>query len=269
MNVRELLELFVDEDLAQGDPTGRLLSDRTVIGRIIARQSGVVSGAAHVRTIFGMKSCICQIHVSDGQVVQADQSIMTVSGRAADVMALERTALNLLSRMSGIATTAATMVALLPDGVKLLATRKTAPGLRVFDKEAVQAGGGHPHRFNLGEMIMIKDNHIAAEGSIQSLIRRAAARNETFEVEVDTIPDAIMAARKGAPIILLDNFDAADIRKVVSLLTHENLRDNVRLEASGGITKQNIAKYGATGVDYISVGSMTASPSCLDVSLEI
>lgn len=201
--------------------------------------------------------------------MQADQDIMTVSGRAADVMALERTALNLLSRMSGIATISAALVARLPDNVKLLATRKTAPGLRVFDKEAVQAGGGYPHRFNLGEMIMIKDNHIASEGSMESLISRALARNKPFEVEVDTISDAVTAARMGAPIILLDNFEPADICKVVSLLIHENLRDMVKLEASGGITKQNIAGYGATGVDYISAGFVTSSPYSLDVSLEV
>lgn len=269
MNVRRLLESFVDEDLEQGDPTGCLLSDHIISGRIIARQDGIVSGTDHTRTIFGMKDCTCQIHVSDGQAVRAEQSIMTVSGRAADVMALERTALNLLSRMSGIATAAATLVALLPDGVKLLATRKTAPGLRIFDKQAVQDGGGHPHRFNLGEMIMIKDNHIAAEGSMRTLIKQAIAKNETFEVEADTIPDAIAAAEMGTPIILLDNFKPDDICEVVSQLIRENLRGGVKLEASGGITEQNIAKYGTTGVDYISVGSMTASPSCLDVSLEV
>ena len=269
MDTRDLLDVFIAEDLAGGDPTGDLLSDVSVTGNLVSRQRGVVSGAAHAVDIFATRGCSCVVVVADGETVDAGGVIMTVSGRAADVLALERTALNLMSRMSGIATQAATLASRLPEGVWLLSTRKTAPGLRLFDKEAVEAGGGLRHRMTLGEMVMIKDNHIAAEGSLERLVQRAMERGERFEVEVDTPQDALLAARLGAPMILLDNFDPADIRDTVAALEREGLRGDVALEASGGITLRNIDEYGKSGVDYVSVGSMTGSAPGLDLSLEL
>ena len=264
-----LLRSFIDEDLGAGDPTSELLSEAQVSGRVVSRQNGIVAGTRHARYIFSTLGCRCDIMVHDGRKIGAGEVVLKVSGRATDVLALERTALNLLSRMSGIATAAAGLAAALPDGVRLQATRKTAPGLRMFDKEAVEAGGGLVHRFNLGDMILIKDNHIAAEGSMEKLIARARERGGRFEVEVDTPSAALVAAREGAPIILLDNFEPKDIRYTVGMLRQAGLREDVVLEASGGITASNIAEYGASGVDCVSVGSMTNSAPVLDMGLDL
>ena len=270
MDARSLLELFVQEDLAGGDPTSDLLErEATVRARIVSRQDGIVSGVGHAAAIFGMRACAADILVRDGERVAAGQTVMAVSGRAADVLALERVALNLLSRMSGIATLTARLVSELPEGVRLLATRKTAPGLRPFDKEAVEAGGGLRHRMNLGEMIMIKDNHISVDGSADRLIRKARLAGGRFEVEADTCAAALAAAALKVPVILLDNFTPDMIRDTVGELKRRGLRDAVELEASGGINAGNVAEYGRTGVDYVSAGCVTNSAPALDLSLEV
>ena len=152
---------------------------------------------------------------------------------------------------------------------KLFATRKTAPGLRFFDKEAVKIGGGEKHRLRLDEMVMIKDNHIAVSNSLLSLIKKAKRRYKKFEVEVENISDAILAAKEGATIIMLDNFSPTQIKKTIQELKIKKLRNKIKLEASGGITSKNISQYAKTGVDIISVGSITNSVKGIDVSLEI
>jgi nicotinate-nucleotide pyrophosphorylase (carboxylating) len=151
----------------------------------------------------------------------------------------------------------------------LYATRKTAPGLRYFDKEAVEIGGGKKHRLRLDEMVMIKDNHIAVEQSLLSLIKKTKKKYKKFEVEVENAQDAVLAAQEGATIIMLDNFSPHQIIKTIKVLKSKKLRKNVLLEASGGINTKNISKYGKTGVDIISIGSITNSVKGIDVSLEI
>ncbi len=269
MSSNDVILGFLEEDLGEGDPTSDLLPDVHITGRIVSRQEGTISGTLHAKTIFETRGCTCNIIVKDGCAVESGEKIMTVAGRASDILSLERTALNLLSRMSGIASMAATLSSRLPPNVTLLSTRKTAPGLRRFDKEAVEAGGGKRHRMNLGEMIMIKDNHIAIEGSLDRIIQCAKKKSAHFEVEVDTIQDALRAARFGAPLILLDNFTPEDIQRTVSALVRDGLRDTVKLEASGGITAGNIELYGSSGADYVSVGSMTNSAPALDIGLDI
>ena len=147
--------------------------------------------------------------------------------------------------------------------------RKTAPGLRFFDKEAVKIGGGEKHRLRLDEMIMIKDNHIAVSNSLLNLIKKAKKRYKNFEVEVESNSDAILAAKEGATIIMLDNFSPKQIKKTIQDLKIKKLRNKVQLEASGGITSKNISQYAKTGVDIISVGSITNSVKGIDMSLEI
>jgi nicotinate-nucleotide pyrophosphorylase (carboxylating) len=171
--------------------------------------------------------------------------------------------------MSGIATQTNQLVKKIPNKTKLYATRKTAPGLRYFDKEAVEIGGGKKHRLRLDEMVMIKDNHIAINNSLESLIKKAKKKYKKFEVEVENIPDMILAAKSGASIIMLDNFTPVQIKKAITVLKNEKLRSGVLLEASGGINSKNISKYGETGVDIISVGSITNSVKGIDMSLEI
>jgi nicotinate-nucleotide pyrophosphorylase (carboxylating) len=171
--------------------------------------------------------------------------------------------------MSGIATQTNEMVKKIPKKTKLYATRKTAPGLRYFDKEAVEIGGGNKHRLRLDEMVMIKDNHIAIADSLQSLIKKAKIKYKKFEVEVESISDAVLAAKQGASIIMLDNFTPTQIKKAIQVLKNQKLRNKVLLEASGGINLKNITTYGKTGVDIISVGSITNSVKGIDMSLEI
>ena len=200
----------------------------------------------------------------------SQSTIMTITGDARNILTCERTALNLLTRMSGIATQTNQLVSKIPNKkTRIYATRKTAPGLRFFDKEAVKIGGGEKHRLTLDEMVMIKDNHIAIEGSLLKLIKEAKKRYKKFEVEVENNDDAILAAKEGATIIMLDNFTPGQIKKTIQNLKKENLRDKVKLEASGGITSKNISQYAKTGVDIISVGSITNSVKGIDVSLEI
>ena len=151
----------------------------------------------------------------------------------------------------------------------MYATRKTAPGLRYFDKEAVEIGGGKKHRLRLDEMVMIKDNHIAVEQSLLSLIKKTKKKYKKFEIEVENIQDAVLAAQEGATILMLDNFSPSQIINTIKVLKNKKLRKNVLLEASGGINSKNIIKYGKTGVDIISIGSITNSVKGIDVSLEI
>ena len=197
---------------------------------------------------------------------------MEVSGNAGDILTCERTVLNLLSRMCGIATQTNNLkkqIKIVGSKSKIFATRKTAPGLRFFDKEAVKIGGGEKHRMTLNEMIMIKDNHLAVEKSIKDILKKAKKTKSKVEIEVETQKDAILCAIMGADIIMLDNFSPEQIKKTIKKLIKLKLRNKVVLEASGRINSKNITKYAETNVDMISVGSITNSVIGIDLSLEI
>ena len=269
-NLRKELQSFLSEDIGKGDITSSLLSKKKISARIISREKAIVAGVKFAKEIFEIKGCKVQILKKDGQKVNLNQVIMTVSGDARKILTCERTVLNLLTRMSGIATQTNHMVAKMSNKkTKLYATRKTAPGLRFFDKEAVKIGGGEKHRMRLDEMVMIKDNHIAVSNSLLNLIKNAKRKYKKFEVEVENNSDAILAAKEGATIIMLDNFSPKQIKKTILNLKIEKLRDKVKIEASGGITSRNISQYAKTGVDIISVGSITNSVKGIDMSLEI
>ncbi|HSA98471.1 MAG TPA: carboxylating nicotinate-nucleotide diphosphorylase [Candidatus Nitrosotenuis sp.] len=266
------LARFLQEDVGRGDVTSDIITNRRIVAKIITRQACVIAGARFAREIFAMNKCRVKILRKDGAHAKPDQVVMEISGPARSVLKCERTALNLLSRMSGIATATNELVRIVKSAnpkTDVYSTRKTAPGLRFFDKEAVMIGGGKKHRVSLSDMIMIKDNHIAAEGSIIELIRLAKKRSSVFEVEVDTQPDAIMAASLGVPIIMLDNFTPQRISSTISSLRKLGLRDKVRLEASGGINAKNVRKFAKTRVDMISIGSITNSAKAIDFSLEV
>ena len=269
-NLRKELQSFLSEDIGKGDITSSLLPKKKISARIISREKAVVAGVKFAKEIFNLKGCRVRILKKDGQKVIPNQIIMIISGDARQILKCERTVLNLLTRMSGIATQTNDLVAKIPNKkTKIFATRKTAPGLRFFDKEAVMIGGGEKHRLRLDEMIMIKDNHIAVNNSLLGLIKKAKRRYKKFEVEVENNSDAILAAKEGATIIMLDNFSPGQIKKTIKNLKMEKLRDKVKLEASGGITSKNISYYANTGVDIISVGSITNSVKGIDMSLEI
>jgi nicotinate-nucleotide pyrophosphorylase (carboxylating) len=268
-NSKKQLIQFLAEDIGKGDITSALLEKKKISVKIISREKAIIAGTTYAKEIFKLKGCKAKIIIKDGSKTRPNQTIMTITGDASKILTCERTALNIITRMSGIATQTNELVKKIPNKTKLYATRKTAPGLRYFDKEAVEIGGGKKHRLRLDEMVMIKDNHIAVENSIVSLIKKAKKRYKKFEVEVENTKDAVLAASEGASIIMLDNFTPSQIKKTIVVLKNKKLRDKVLLEASGGINSKNISEYGKTGVDIISIGSITNSVNGIDVSLEI
>ncbi len=271
-NPKAELRRFLQEDIRTGDITSNLLDKKKINAKIISRQDCIAAGTKYAKEIFAIKDCKVKIKGNDGAKVKKNQTILEITGDIRNILTCERTALNLLSRMCGIATQTNYLVKKInkkSKKTKLFSTRKTAPGLRFFDKEAVKIGGGQKHRMALDEMVMIKDNHLLSGKPITELIQIAKKRHKKIEVEVETIQDAVIAAKNKADIIMLDNFTPAKIRQAISKLKKEKLRDKVKLEASGGITEKNIESYAATGIDMISVGSITYSVKGIDLSLEI
>ena len=269
---RRELKRFLDEDVGNGDITSKLLQKEKIIARIITREETIVAGTKFVKEIFALKKCSVIIVRKDSMKAKANQTILKITGDASSILTCERTALNLLSRMCGIATQTSNLkkqIRQTGSRSKLFATRKTAPGLRFFDKEAVKIGGGEKHRMTLNEMIMIKDNHLQVEKSIEGILRKAKKTRGKIEIEVESQRDAILCAKLGADIIMLDNFSPEKIKKTIKKLTELKLRNKVVLEASGRISSRNIKKYAETNVDMISVGSITNSVSGIDLSLEI
>ena len=268
---KKLLQ-FLSEDIQRGDVTSALLSNQKIKAKIISREQGIIAGVGFARSIFQLKGCTVRIFKKDGSRLKPNQTVLQVSGNAKSILSCERTALNLLSRMSGIATQTNYLVSQIKKYSKktnLYSTRKTAPGLRYFDKEAVVIGGGHKHRMALDDMIMIKDNHLLLSNSMEDIIKKAQKKHRRVEVEVENQRDAILAAKYGTAIVMLDNFSPAQIKKTITALQKEKLRNKVKLEASGGINYKNIGMYAKTGVDMISVGSITNSVKGLDLSLEV
>ena len=271
-NIKKELLRFISEDVQSGDITSVLLPKNKIKAKIISRENGILAGVKFTGDIFRLKGCSVKIIKKDGTKVKPNQIILQVFGNARTILSCERTALNLISRMSGIATHTNLLVSKIRKinkKTKLYSTRKTAPGLRFFDKEAVEIGGGHKHRMSLNEMVMIKDNHLLVSNSMKDIIKNARKRHKNVEVEVESQRDAILAASSGATIIMLDNFSPEQIKKTITALQKKKLRNKVKLEASGGINSKNIGAFAKTGVDMISVGSITNSVKGLDLTLEV
>jgi len=271
-NIKKELLRFISEDIQGGDITSVLLPKKKIKAKIISREEGVLAGVKFAGDIFRLKGCNVKIIKKDGAKLKSNQIILQISGNARTVLSCERTALNLLSRMSGIATQTNFLVSKIRKinrKTKLYSTRKTAPGLRFFDKEAIMIGGGHKHRMSLNDMVMIKDNHLLVTNSMEGIIKNARKRHKHVEVEVENQRDAILAVNSGATIVMLDNFSSVQVKKTITTLQKKKLRNKVKLEASGGINSKNITAYAKTGVDMISVGSITNSVKGLDLSLEV
>ena len=275
--VKEKLKSFLKEDLGHGDVTSDLLvMDGTVVeAEIVAKESGVLAGLEEIKLLleeFGLKT---EKLKGDGDRLKKGEAILRVIGDAKTILALERTVLNFLCRMSGIATLTAKLVEMVRKaGFKTIiaCTRKTAPGLEYFDKKAVRIGGGDTHRLHLDDMILVKDNHIKVVGSVSEAIKRAkekASFSKKIEVEVSNLAEALEAARVGADIIMLDNFTPAQIKETLLQLEKEGLRSKVLVEASGGINEDNVVEFASTGVDILSIGMLTHSAKALDLSLEV
>ena len=275
--MRDILKQMVYEDIGFEDITSNALIPKGLEteGIIIAKENGIISGIDAVSDLFNEFKVISSVKKQDGDKVKVNDVIMEIKGNARTVLSLERTALNFLMRMSGIATlTFNTLQKIreVNENIILAGTRKTTPGLQIFEKNAVKIGGGDTHRFRLDDSVLIKDNHIAIVGSIEEAIIMAknnVSFTKKIEIEVEDEKGAIEAAETGADIIMLDNMNPQEIDKIISTLESMNLRNNVLIEVSGGITPENIVEYAKTSADIISTGYITHSAKSLDLSLEI
>jgi nicotinate-nucleotide pyrophosphorylase (carboxylating) len=276
-SVEERLREFLKEDIGWGDITSEALIDdgQMAKGRLFFREDGVAAGLDEVATIFRILGCEVNAIMSDGSSVSRDQTLMEINGPAKALLAGERTALNILGRMAGIATTVskiAAQVSKVNQSTKVAATRKTLPGFGELDKKAVVLGGGDTHRFRLDDCVLIKDNHLALLPSITEAVkaaRSAVSFTKKIEVEIESLEGAVEAAEAGADIIMFDNMPPEEIERCLARLSELGLREGRVYEASGGITPENVGEYAASGVDVISMGSLTHSVRALDVKLEI
>jgi nicotinate-nucleotide pyrophosphorylase (carboxylating) len=270
--IREMLA----EDIGSGDVTSEaLVTPKTeVTAKIITKQAGVLAGVAEATAAFNEMDVKVEIVKPDGTKIKAGDVIMNLEGPARKILAAERVALNLLNRMSGIATATRELIDRARrrnPKVVIAATRKTAPLLTYFDKRAVAAAGGEPHRYRLSDQILIKDNHLRLVGSVTEAVRRArgAARTAKIEVEVTKPEEVLDAAKAGADMVMLDNMEPVEIVRAIEMLERDGLRNKVVLEASGRIEPSNVESFAATGVDMISSGYLTMRAPALDMSLEI
>ena len=273
----EKLRDMLAEDIGQGDITTALIvpTDSTAEAEVIAKELGVMAGMEEAKILLESLGLKVEILVSDGEKIKAKSILMKISGNTRTILSVERTLLNVISRMSGIATITRKLTEKMRKNrleTKIACTRKVAPGLLYFDKKAVLVGGGDTHRLHLDDMILIKDNHIAAASSIKNAIekvRKEVSFSKKIEVEVTRAKDALTAAKVGVDIIMLDNFSPKQIETAVKLLKKERFFGKVLLEASGGITTKNILAYASTGVNIVSLSEITNSAKALDVSLKI
>jgi len=275
--MRQDLARLVYEDIGFEDLTTQALIPPSMIirGRIVAQEEGVVAGLELASTIFREFSIQTSLKKQDGDWVAPWEVLMEVEGEARSILSVERTALNLLMRMSGIATLTHSIIEMVREvnpTVIIAGTRKTTPGLQFFEKDAIRVGGGDTHRYRLDDAVLIKDNHLALVGSVTEAVERArkhASFTKKIEVEADTLDQALQAAQAGADIVLLDNMSLDQIRTVLSLLKNGGLRDKVLVEASGGINPDNIMAYAKLEVDVISTGYITHSARSLNLNLEL
>ncbi|MFN8240358.1 MAG: carboxylating nicotinate-nucleotide diphosphorylase [Bacteroidales bacterium] len=273
--LRDLIKIWLEEDLGDGDHTSlaTIPADSRGKAKLLVKEEGVLAGVSVAREVFHIVDSEIEfiLLLGDGTKVKPGDIAFTVSGRSRSILSAERLVLNIMQRMSGIATSANTYSREL-DGLKtkILDTRKTGPGMRLLEKEAVRIGGGENHRMGLYDMIMIKDNHIDFAGGIANAIRRTveyldrSGKKLRIEIEARNLQDVIEIMKiGGVDRIMLDNFSPADTREAVEIIGGK-----YETESSGGITLANIREYAGCGVDYISVGALTHHVKSLDLSLK-
>ncbi|MDH5664507.1 MAG: carboxylating nicotinate-nucleotide diphosphorylase [Candidatus Bathyarchaeota archaeon] len=275
--LEEKIRKFLEEDLGQGDITTLLTvpSGTIVEAEIVAKESGVIAGIEEVFTLLESFGFQVRVLVSDGSRVEGKAAVLKIVGDARTLLSIERTLLNLLMRMSGIATATSRLIEKIRRAgykTRIACTRKVAPGLLYFDKRAVMLGGGDTHRLHLDDLIIVKDNHLMVVGDVGEAVKRvreAVSFSKKIEIEVSSDNEALEAAKAGADIVMLDNFSPQQIKNTMVLLDREGLRSKVLIEASGGINEQNVLEFAATGVDILSFGEITDSAKALDMSLEV
>ena len=274
--MEEKLKRILVEDIGQGDITASSVIPPNLIVKadVIAKEEGIAAGIEEATFLAEDLGLVVNPKVCDGEEIRNKQVLMQISGDAQTILSVERTMLNLLSRMSGIATKTRMLTEKLKKAnvkAKIAATRKSAPGLLYFDKKAVIIGNGDPHRLHLDDLILIKDNHIAIVGSVEEAVKRArvkASFTKKIEVEVTTVENALKAVKVGADIIMLDNFSPKQAKTAGEAIKKAGF-GNVLLEVSGGITAENLLEYVTAKVDIVSMGELTHSVKALDISLEI
>jgi nicotinate-nucleotide pyrophosphorylase (carboxylating) len=273
--VTRLVELAIEEDLGRGDATTQALVGpaASATAHLVARQRLTVAGLDIAAAVFHRldPSITIETHIADGAEAQPGARVATYRGAAAALLSGERTALNFLQRLSGVATlTRAFVTAAQGTSLRITDTRKTTPGFRLLEKYAVRTGGGSNHRFDLGSGVLIKDNHVALAGSVSEAVRRAKGRvphSLNIEVEVDTLAQLDEALAAGVAIVLLDNFTDTDLRKAMARIRAVQPRPLV--EVSGGVTLARIPELARLGVDLVSVGALTHSAPAVDLALDM
>ncbi|MBS4215502.1 carboxylating nicotinate-nucleotide diphosphorylase [Neobacillus rhizophilus] len=272
LKLRSLLESFFIEDIGEQDITTDLIFSDDTKGEIVflAKDDGIFCGEEIIKTGFELlnQDLLTRVLVKDGEQFEKGQQLATVTGKISDLLKGERVVLNLVQRMSGIATlTNKAVTTLNSDFTRICDTRKTTPGLRMLEKYAVRSGGGYNHRFGLYDAVMIKDNHISFAGSISravEAVRKQAGHMVKVEVEVETEEQVREAVQAGADVIMFDNRTPDEIKELIKLVPQ-----GIITEASGGIQLSNLASYGDTGVHYISLGFLTHSYKALDISVKV
>lgn len=275
--LRDLITRLLEEDIGHGDITTLAIVPPQAQGhgRFLAKEALVLAGLDVALAVFHAVDDTIRLHPAahDGAQLAAGSVIAEVHGPARALLTAERVALNLLQRLSGVATATRRYVeAVQHTGARIIDTRKTTPGLRWLEKYAVRVGGGHNHRFGLGDGVLIKDNHIAIAGGIAAAIglaRQAVSHLQRIEVEVENLSQLREALAAGADAILLDNMTPEQTREAVHLVREAPGGDRILLESSGGITLHTVRQYAEAGVDLISVGALTHSAPAVDISLEL
>ena len=271
----KIIEYMLAEDEGFGDITSNAVVDegKNVNAYIVSKDEGILAGIDIISNLFEEYGVAVSSKLNDGAEISKNDLLISLEGDARTILLLERTALNLLMRMSGVASAARKYVNLVKDyDVTVAGTRKTSPAIGKFDKYALGIGGADTHRFGLDDMVLIKDNHIASCGTpLEALLK--AKDNVSFskkiEIEVETLDDAIECVKNGADIVMLDNMSPQEVNDVIKELEKLNIRQNSLIEVSGGITEDSILDYAGLGVDIISIGALTHSSRSLNFSLKI
>ena len=275
--LQEKIRRFLEEDIGQGDITTLHTIPQGIVAEAeaVAKEKGVIAGLEETSAFLESLGFEAEALVPDGSGVEKGTIIMRIVGDARTLLSTERTILNLLTRMSGIATKTRRVIEKVRDAgyqTRIASTRKVAPGLLYFDKKAVMLAGGDTHRLHLDDLVLIKDNHLAITRGVGEAVKRArnnVSLSKKIEVEVSSQKDASEAVEAGADIVMLDNFSPQKIRDAISSLEEKGLRDQVLIEASGGINEGNVIEYAATGADILSLGEITDSVKALDISLDV
>lgn len=271
----KIVRYMLEEDEGFGDVTSNALIDKddVSVGQIFSKEDGILAGIDIAREIFESRDITVIFNLNDGTEISKGDLLIHVVGNTRDILLLERTVLNLLMRMSGVATAANHYVNLVKDyDVIVAGTRKTAPAIAKFDKYALAVGGADTHRFSLDDMVLIKDNHIMAVGTPLEALKKAqnnVSFSKKIEIEVETLEDAIQCVENKADIVMLDNMDPSEVKEVLDQLDKLGIRNNSLIEVSGGINHETIREFAEVGVDIISSGALTHSTRSLNFGLDL